>query len=384
MKKLVLLFLACSMSCFAQKEIDSLKTSDLELPNSPALTLLDKSFSLVEVSNSSNSINANLVNIKDNAVEIVPYWLFKKGQFTSVNAYHGFTVDATDVIIKQNIFNDLKKISISSAYTTSESLSSISFGLRFNIMSVKDIKKINAVIASEKAYIAGRDAYIAANRVAEILKINSTPEKQAIIAILVKDPDDSKLKNYKSQIDTEARNSLMDTYDKANKSTFDKLSKDFNKYYNHKCFTWDMALGASENFPENQIDTGRLGRYGVWSTAKYSWMLEDNFLNIYGYGRYLKDESQIDAISLDYITNDYLDFGGKLEFQYNKFSIAAEYINRNGDDKDFRLVGTLQFKIQDNLYLTGGYGKNFNADSGNLMTLFGLKWGLNEKPMIKK
>lgn len=384
MKKLFLLLLLGSSCCFSQKDFDSLKTSDLEVPNSPALTLLDKSFSLVEVSNSSNSINANLVNIKDNAIEVVPYWLLKKNRFASSNAYYGFTVDGTDKIIRQDIFNDLKKVSVSLAYTTTEELSSISFGLRANIISVKNINRINAEIDRQKAYMAARNAHIAANKAAQILKLENTPERQAILAVLKADPDNSKLINYKTELDTEARNSLMDAYDTANKATFDQISDSFNKYYNHKYFSWDIALGASENFPGNQSDTGRLGRYGVWSTAKYSFIIGEDFLNLYGYGRYLNDESLVDAATLDYIKKDYLDFGGKLEFEYKKVSISAEYINRNGDDTDFRLVGVVQYKIDDNLYLSGGYGKNFDADSGNLLTLFGLKWGLNEKPVIKK
>lgn len=386
MKNVLLVLLLTSSFCVAQKDIDSLKISDLEVPNAPALTLLDKSFSLVEASNSSNAINANLVNIKDNAIEVVPFWLLNENKFTSSNAYYGFTADEKGKITKQNIFNDfIKKTSLSLAYTTSDTLSSIAFGLRSNIITVKNLKKINELFKNQVDYDTAREAYILANIEATRDKIKSKKEVKDSIETLAKNPDQTKLYDYLIELDTQVRNLLMDEYDKTNKKKFDALAADFNKHFNHKVFTWDFATGATLNFPGNESNNSRLGRYGVWSTAKYSIFLsEDDFFNIYGFGRLLKDETQIDPTTLNYIKNEYVDIGGKIEFQFKKISIAGEYINRNGDGKDHRLVGIIQYKVMDNLFLSGGYGKNFETDSGNLLTLFGLKWGLSEKPVVKK
>jgi len=385
MKKIILLFLAASSFCTAQKSIDSLKISDLEVPNAPALTLLDKSFSLVEASNSSNAINANLVNVKDNAIEVVPYWLLHENKFTSSNAYYGFTADDQGVITKQNVFNDfIKKTSFSLAYTTSDTLSSIAFGLRSNFITFKNIKKINEVFANQKKYIDNRDAYIESKRKTKIDELKAKPEVAAAIIVLEKETDRTKLAALLIELDTEARNSLMDEYDSTNEKEFEDLAKDFNKHFNHKVFTWDLAAGATANFPGNESSYSRLGRFGFWTTAKWSIFIgADDFFNVYGFGRLLRDESQIDPATLDYLKNEYVDIGGKVEFQFKKISISGEYINRNGDDKDHRLVGILQYKVMDNLFLSGGYGKNFETDSGDLLTLFGLKWGLSEKPVVK-
>ncbi|MBY0486578.1 MAG: hypothetical protein K2P85_05235 [Flavobacteriaceae bacterium] len=385
MRKIIILLLLTSSICFAQKDIDSLKISDLEVPNAPALTLLDKSFSLVEASNSSNAINANLVNIKDNAIEVVPYWLLNENKFTSSNAYYGFTADEKGVITKQNVFNDfIKKTSFSLAYTTTDTLSSIAFGLRSNIIAVKNIKRINELFTNQKNYTKEREKYIDSCKVTTLNKMKSKPDVSAIIATLEKNDDKTKLAEYLIELDTQARNNLMDEYDKNNKKKFDALAKDFNKHFNHKVFTWDFATGATLNFPGNESNYSRLGRYGVWSTAKYSLFIsEDDFFNIYGFGRLLKDETQIDPTTLKYLKNEYVDIGGKVEFQFKKISISGEYINRNGDGKDHRLVGVIQYKVMDNLFISGGYGKNFETDSGNLLTLFGLKWGLSEKPVVK-
>ncbi len=351
------------------KIADSLKIADLEIPNSPALTLLDKSFSLIETSNTSNSINANLINIKDNSLEAIPYWFFSKNKFYSANEYFGFSVK--DNKQKQNIFNDIKKLTISAAYSNSENSSSIALGIKTNIITVRNIKAINKKADYYKEYDGKRTKYIDEN-------------KQRLIDTI---PNYSTLSPpEKIEVHNAITTKLRNQYDTKNKDENEKVVKNFLTAFNHKVFTFDIAAGSSVLFPENQYNTGRLGRYGAWSTSKYSTILSDDnkdYFNIYGYARLLYDRTLFGTDNVTYLENRYIDFGGKLEFQFNKTTISVEYLDRNGDDKDYRLVGTLQYKLQDNLYLTGGYGKNFDNKDGNLISLFGLRWGLSEKPTAK-
>ncbi len=372
MKMRVIYLLIILIGCQSYSQIkvaDSLKIADLEIPNSPALTLLDKSFSIIETSNTSNSVNVNLINIKDNSLEIVPYWFFNKNKYYSAEEYFGFSI--SNNVRKQNIFNDIKKLTVSAAYTTSDTCSSIAFAVKTNIITIRNIKSINKKFEYYSTYNDLRNDYVKDNtkRVIDtILNFDSLPDQEKIkIAQIIK-------------------SKLRDEYDSKNKEENEEVITNFLNAFNHKVFTLDLASGAGFIFPDNKTDTGRLGKYGVWSTAKYSAILSDDakdYFNIYGYSRLLFDNSILDIDNVTYLKNKYVDIGGKLEFQFNKVSISAEYLNRNGDSKDYRLVGTIQYKVQENLYLTGGYGKNFDTDAGNLISLFGLRWGLSEKPIAK-
>ena len=370
MKYIYSILVLISFQSYSQiKVADSLKIADLEMPNSPALTLLDKSFSLIETSNTSNSVNANLINIKDNSLEVVPHWFFNKNKFYSANEYFGFSIK--DNKRKQNIFNDIKKLTISGAYSSLENSSVIAFGVKTNIITVRNIKAINKKFDYYVEYNNARTKYRDDNRQRLINAIpnfnNLSPEE-------------------KGKIDDSILIQLSDEYDNNNKKENEEVISNFLTAFNHKVFTLDIATGASIIFPDNNTDTGRLGRYGVWSTAKYSSILSDDnkdYFNLYCFARFLLDKTLLNVDNVTYLENQYFDIGGKLEFQFNKICISAEYLNRNGDNQDYRLVGTLQYRVQDNLYLTGGYGKNFDSEEGNLISLFGLRWGLSEKPVAK-
>ena len=106
---------------------------------------------------------------------------------------------------------------------------------------------------------------------------------------------------------------------------------------------------------------------------------------MYALGRYLSDGTTLK--NNEYISQNFYDFGGKLELEFKKLSVAYEYIYRINDiSNTFRSNGIVKYKISDQLYLTGAFGKNF-GDNNNLISLLGLNWGLSsgtEKPKIEK
>ena len=87
--------------------------------------------------------------------------------------------------------------------------------------------------------------------------------------------------------------------------------------------------------------------------------------------RYIEDEFNLNENILYY-----RDIGGKLEFEIGKFSLGYEYIDRNGSIDKVRSVGTIKYLINNNLSLNGGFGKDFSLEE-NLVTLFGINWGIN-------
>ena len=48
----------------------------------------------------------------------------------------------------------------------------------------------------------------------------------------------------------------------------------------------------------------------------------------------------------------------------------------SGDNK--RSVGLINYRLSDNLYINGAFGKNFSAPD-KLIALFGIKWGLGSE-----
>lgn len=356
MKTLKFTLLFFGLIGFSQEK-DTLKIKDIEIPNSPALTLLDKSFSIIESVASSNSISANLINVKDNTVEITPYWFFKeKNHLFSEKEYYGINEDKT-----QNIFVNLKKIAVSVAYSPTDTLTSISFGFRTNLISVKKGNKSNSALKLYGLYNEERNSYFSGK---------DPGQTESRLAVEIKTVGDIGL----------ATINLTNRYDAQRKEAKEKIFKKLKDYYNNPVFSFDIAGAVSSIYPDNQNDKGRIGRIGIWGTTKLNLPLEEdynNFLKIYLLGRFLNDKTIFDTSTNTYSNLNFIDTGGKIQFQFKSLSISGEFINRSGDIKDNRVVGVIEYKVNDSMYLSGGYGKNFDDPlNGNLITLFGLKWGL--------
>lgn len=364
MKKLKFILIFFYLISFGQVK-DTLQIKDIEIPNTPALTILDKSFSIIESVSSSNSISANLINVKDNTLEITPYWFFKeKKHLFTQEEYYGIKDDS-----KQNIFVNIKKMAFSVGYVPTDTLSSISFGFRTNLISVKQGKKSNSAMILYNDYIKNREEYIngiepgeSLNRLQlELTKVDNN------IAI--------------------AKTNLSNQYDKQKKELKEKLFKKINNYYSNPIFSFDVAGAVSTMYPDNNTEKGRLGRLGIWATTKLNLPLEENyknFLKIYLLGRVINDRTIWDASTSSFTKKNYIDTGGKIEFQFNNISISSEFVSRAGDVKDTRIVGMIDYKINDSICLSGGYGKNFESPiNGNLIALFGLKWGLFKEQQVK-
>jgi hypothetical protein len=356
MKTLKFTLLFFGLIGFSQEK-DTLMIKDIEIPNAPALTLLDKSFSIIESVSSANSISANLVNVRDNTVEITPYWFFKeKDHKFSEKEYYGINEDKT-----QNIFVNLKKIAVSVAYSPTDSMTSISFGFRTNLISIKKGNKSNSAKKLYGSYNEDRNSYFSGK---------DPGQTESRMAIEMETVGDLGI----------ATTNLTNKYDAQNKELKQKIFKKLKDYYNNPLFSFDVAGAVSSIYPDNQNDRGRIGRIGIWGTTKLDLPLEEeynNFLKIYLLGRFLNDKTIFNTSLNTYSNLNFIDTGGKIQFQFKSLSISGEFINRSGDVKDNRVVGIIEYKISDSIYLSGGYGKNFDDPlNGNLVTLFGLKWGL--------
>lgn len=148
-------------------------------------------------------------------------------------------------------------------------------------------------------------------------------------------------------------------------------------------FRLDGAVAYSSLFKENTTDSNTAARFGSWLTAQGSMIINEgseskynNYFNVLLTARYIDDGFNSNSDN-DYFKLHYLDFGGKIALDYNKFTFGYEFISRNGSINSSRSVGSIAYGISKDITITGGFGKDFSTTNENLLTVFGINWGLN-------
>lgn len=352
---------------------DSITLKDLEVPNSPGFILLDKTPTTIERPNSSKAFMVSALNsFTDNsglpqnyAIDFTPFWFFKHPKMTSFK-YMGYDKEKD----KQKVFKDFKKASISFAFVnttdtlTKKQINNISIGVRTNLLSVrskKDIQDFKNANTKVVLYLKSLEEEMTANGITAMLYISNKEEY------------DTKLKEFlsnKEQDSISAKNNLKNILNR------------------RAVFAIDGAAGYNSLFKNDNFNSNQFGRFGAWLTMNYSQNLnrtsgERNYLNLYALGRYLSDGTT--NIGGKYVIQNFYDYGGKLEIEFKNLSIGYEYIYRiNNNMNSFRSNGIVKYKISDQLFLTGAFGKNF-GNNDNLISLLGLNWGLlsgTEQPKV--
>jgi hypothetical protein len=160
---------------------------------------------------------------------------------------------------------------------------------------------------------------------------------------------------------------------------------EFSEILKRPLITLDLAAAYSTLYDGNNHDSNQKDRTGVWSTVTWSPKIDKSYLNIYGFIRYIKDSSVYNEETQSFSDKfEYFDYGSKVQIDINSLSFGYEYIRRNGNGKDYRSVGLIQYKINSNYYITGGFGKNFTSDSSkDLVSLLGIRWGINTNDIKK-
>ena len=151
----------------------------------------------------------------------------------------------------------------------------------------------------------------------------------------------------------------------------------------------DGAFAYSDAFADNSFNNRRFNRWALWGSfainADFKNEKQDNHsLSFIFLTKTMRDNVLKDTSNNIFIETNSFDFGGKLEYSINRLSLSIEYIKRNYNDiksiNSERTVGLIQYKISDNLYATGTYGKNF-GDFKNVFSLIGLNWGFGNSKL---
>lgn len=388
---------------FSQGKEISAELNKLELSNAPSVMLLGLASSDLETPKSKKAFMTSIVNsFSENeglpnayAVELTPTHLFPLTEMDALK-YAGIktikNADNKDEY-RNNIFSEAKNVSVSFAFLRNYKIENLdtenpsaSFSLRTTVFKVRNKKNIEAIAASNN------------NISRELTDIQREFEQSPKFMDIMKSDISQSEKEEKL---SKAQDEFVTDYYKTE-------TEKYKKYLDEKpAFQLDVASAYSTFFLDNQFKNNQFGKFGVWMTMSSGISLErknpkpvedqkkekskvmiketsadssktEKRLNFYAVARYMQDKTVYDVASGFSKTNNY-DFGGKIEFVYNKFSIGYEFIYRSSDlDNTYRSNGIINYKVSDSVYINAAFGKNY-GDKDNLISFLGLNWGLDNK-----
>jgi hypothetical protein len=377
MKKLLIITLFCFLIMHAkgQNTNSEVPLKDLAVPNSAAFILVDAATSNIESPTNSKEFVLGLVQnfnldskwFQNYSLEFAPYWWFKPSN-RSIYTFAGLKPADKNNSRKEDIFSGLKFTNISLAMVGKDLIPDtikleqkiISFGIRTTLIKVHQRDYVKKIDDEIKNWHTAAQAELDALQ-EQIFNETDPVKKKALL---------KKYANAKPEVSTK---------------TAAKISDLINA---KPIFSWDLAGAFSEYGVGDSV--WKSGRVGAWTTlSSYLPLFKDttykNYFDILLSARYMhdnyvkKDDNTISA-------SGSFDIGGKVGFEIQRFSLFAEGMYRKASvNKDWekRIVGIVNYKVQDNIYITGTYGNDFGPEK-KIVALFGVNWGFGaEKAEMK-
>ena len=406
MKNYIQLIVIISLTTFNIKAQENIEIKDLKTPNSPGFQILDIAPTSIERPTNPKTLAVSLLSLTSNgtalpknfAMEVSPYW-YVKSDSASVYQYLSINKNASKETIDFSGILSKMSISIASVFNDStsgsliENTNYISFGVRTNLFTYRTAQQNEKLQKSLKNIT---------NKMKEI-KSNDV-EKKKLIGLRTKYENDldNELDLTKKAI-IESKIALMDVQidaiiDASPEILEKKIEADEQTQKNIKMlnelplFQLDVAYAYSEAIPDNKYESKRFNRSGFWFNASLNAFsidkerLQDN-LSIMGTLRFIRDNTLTENTIDKFQHNKAFDYGFKGEYSIKQFSISIEYLKRkysnNSNLNSERTVGIIEYKINDDLYFTGTYGKNFGTEN-NLFTLFGINYGFGKSSLKTK
>lgn len=350
MKKLLsLMVIVINSFCIAQN-VD-LSQFTLSNPSSPAFVLVEETPTAIYTP---DNFKALALHALDNfgesfSIEATPYFLInQESKNRTYQKYIGVTKNDSGEL-EQNPFSGLKTTTISLAYVD---------------------KEFSGLADERKTYSIGARTTLL--RFYNKEKVHKNTEAMATVLSNIVVPQsvliqgEEAIQNYYNEKQDEI-NALLKPFEKTIKPIF----------------RLDAAAGYSTMFKENSISSGTADRIGAWLTSETSLILNEgsdaktnNYFNLFVTARYIEDGFNMNT-NEDFFTTYYRDFGGKIDFEFGKLTFGYEYISRNGTFNSERSVGNISYSINKDISISGGFGKDFSVTDDNLLTIFGIHWGLN-------
>ena len=353
MKKLItFLFLAIAQICASQSTTESVDLKEVQILNSTALALLDNSAAIVTSNPDCKDFNINTENLSNLSFD----FSLNKGKLNGLE-YYGLGKTTND--FKQFTSDKLFRPNVSGVVTRTDSTTYIAAGINVNVFTIFRKRKEEM----QKAFNDIRNTTTEMNNEADLIMARNFPNLNRATNLI----------EYQKE------------YAKILESLPSVKANDFAELLKRPLITLDLAAAYSTLYDGNNHDSNQKDRTGVWSTVTWSPKIDKSYLNIYGFIRYIKDSSVYNEETQSFSDKfEYFDYGSKVQIDINSLSFGYEYIRRNGNGKDYRSVGLIQYKINSNYYITGGFGKNFTSDSSkDLVSLLGIRWGINTNDIKK-
>lgn len=381
MKKIILSLLLTMLAhhLVAQKVDGEVQLKDLAVPNSPSFVLVDASPSAIQTPNTPKAFILGLAQSfettngfpQNYSAEFAPYWWFKPSD-RSVYTLLGLKTgrdSASNItsVVGENPFSGLKFTSFSVGFLTKDLIPDtirsdqkiFSIGIRTTVIKIHGESYQTNLKSKIKAWHDKALMEIAILQ--EVITRDTSPVS------LKRDEMLKELANYKP------------------KSTSQEL-KEINDLMNEKpIFSLDVA-GAYATYGIND-SAWKSGRSGIWTTLSSYIPLDSketkphkNYFNFNFALRYLVDNYAEDEEGLIKKVNS-VDIGGKIMFELDQLSIGAESMYRYSEgiaDTKNRTVGIINYRIANNIYLNGAFGKNFDLPN-KLIAIFGINWGLGSE-----
>jgi hypothetical protein len=155
----------------------------------------------------------------------------------------------------------------------------------------------------------------------------------------------------------------------------------------------ELAVALAATYPSNRFEGGRLGRVGAWGALSYR--MEAPRLDVIALARFQRDFLALDENSLD--------VGGRLYWLDDRLGISAELVNRTAFqlgavptdaptvrrtltfESSNRLVGTVDYRASDALYVSLSFGHDHQApgvDGHPLVAVLAVSFQWGDKPIV--
>ncbi|MGB4846187.1 MAG: hypothetical protein WBP16_17090 [Ferruginibacter sp.] len=385
--KILLVIIFLGFQLYAQEVNNNVTLKDLAVPNSPAFIVADITPSLIQTPNTPKAFVFGLAQSyqqssdgfpQNYSVEFAPYWWLKPKN-RNVYTLLGFKTKTDErktvtEINGINPFSGLKFTSISMAFLKKDLIPDsnaiaqkiFSVGLRTTVV---------------KIYMKSHYE----NLKKKIGEWHETAQKELSIIMAPIDAisRDTTL-SFEQKINKKAE-LLQKVADLKTTGTAEQLKK-INDIINQRPI-FSMDIAAAYAIYGVGDTSWRSGRSGIWTTLSSYIPLKigdkeinRNYFNLNFSVRYLFDNYSRTAKGI-IEKNNSIDVGGKIALEFGQFNFGVESLYRfnNGvSASDNRTLGMVNFKIKDNLYIQGAFGKNFNV-ADKLIALFGINWGFGNE-----
>ena len=414
---IILIICVFIFQSLAQEAID---LSELKPPSSPAFTILGlqpteiarpKTFEALEASLLNSFFQENNFRLSNNlAIEFSPYWLASHPDLT-FERYINPTI-GDNILFNSSL--SIGTVKYNSEVDTNIVSTDIGFGYRTMIFTGRPLQKNEELIKSVKI-ITINQSLIADSYNIVITYMNMCSNISELIDSLRNKMEtyfgipEAELKDRKiiiNEIILPYLSDLKETdYQDAQEKILQELPNRLSEIAEYKAITGaatklenankdnvgfllEFAAAFVLDFPTSTFQYSKIPKWGIWLTPTYR--MQDQSFEFLGLLRFIKNEIPSQP-------SDNFDFGAKVNYQLNKFSVSAECIGRyqsatifeetindttttsKVSSSDFRAVINLDYRITDNLILSYSFGENFDLNTevtNDLISVFSLNFGI--------